>query len=59
MSTQPRNNTVGNSDSDGRDSNVAHSREWGYFPSGILGTVLLILLILMLLGQIWYLHLSA
>ncbi len=29
-----------------------HSREWGYFPSGILGTVLLILLILMLLGRI-------
>ncbi len=29
-----------------------YSREWGYFPSGILGTVLLILLILMLLGRI-------
>jgi len=29
-----------------------HSREWGYFPSGILGTVLLILLILMLMGRI-------
>ncbi|MDO8894689.1 DUF3309 family protein [Nitrosomonas sp.] len=29
-----------------------HSREWGYFPSGILGTVLLILLILMLLVRI-------
>ncbi|PSJ16543.1 DUF3309 domain-containing protein [Nitrosomonas supralitoralis] len=29
-----------------------HSREWGYFPSGILGTVVLILLILMLLGRI-------
>jgi len=29
-----------------------HSREWGYFPSGILGTVLLVLLILMLLGRI-------
>ncbi|MDP3282611.1 MAG: DUF3309 family protein [Nitrosomonas sp.] len=29
-----------------------HSREWGYFPSGILGTILLILLILMLLGRI-------
>ena len=25
-----------------------HSREWGYFPSGILGTVILILLILLL-----------
>jgi len=29
-----------------------YSREWGYFPSGILGTVLLVLLILMLLGRI-------
>ena len=29
-----------------------HSREWGYFPIGILGPVLLILLILMLLGRI-------
>lgn len=29
-----------------------HSREWGYFPSGILGTILLILLILVLLGRL-------
>jgi hypothetical protein len=29
-----------------------YSRDWGYFPTGILGTVLLILLILMLLGRV-------
>lgn len=29
-----------------------HSRSWGYAPSGILGTVLLVLLILVLLGRI-------
>lgn len=29
-----------------------HSREWGYAPSGLLGTVLLILVILVLLGKI-------
>lgn len=29
-----------------------HSRGWGYYPSGVLGTVLIILLILMLLGRI-------
>jgi len=28
-----------------------YSREWGYFPSGILGTVLLIVVILALLGR--------
>jgi len=28
------------------------SRGWGYYPSGGLGTVLLIVLILVLLGQI-------
>ena len=27
-----------------------YSREWGYYPSGGLGTILLILVILMLLG---------
>jgi len=27
-----------------------YSREWGYYPSGGLGTILLIVLILMLLG---------
>jgi Protein of unknown function (DUF3309) len=29
-----------------------HSRSWGYGPSGALGTVLLILLVLVLLGRI-------
>ncbi len=29
-----------------------HSRSWGYAPSGILGTILVILIILMLLGRI-------
>jgi hypothetical protein len=29
-----------------------HSRSWGYAPSGTLGTVLIILLILVLLGRI-------
>ena len=29
-----------------------HSRSWGYYPSGILGTVLVIVVILVLLGQI-------
>ncbi|AMW84817.1 MULTISPECIES: DUF3309 family protein [Pseudomonas] len=29
-----------------------HSRNWGYGPSGILGTVLVVLLILLLLGKI-------
>jgi hypothetical protein len=29
-----------------------HSRNWGYFPSGLLGTILIILLILLLLGKI-------
>ncbi len=29
-----------------------HSSRWGYYPSGGLGLVLLILIILMLLGQI-------
>ena len=28
-----------------------HSREWGYYPSGTVGTVLIILIILMLLGR--------
>jgi hypothetical protein len=31
-----------------------YSRGWGYYPSGGLGTVLLILIVLMLLG---YVHL--
>ena len=29
-----------------------HSRSWGYFPSGGLGLVVVVLLILMLAGQI-------
>lgn len=29
-----------------------HSREWGYGPSGVLGLVLIVLLILFLLGKI-------
>lgn len=29
-----------------------HSRNWGYFPSGGLGLVLLILLILVVMGRI-------
>ncbi len=28
-----------------------HSRSWGYGPSGLLGTVLIILLVLFLLGR--------
>ena len=29
-----------------------HSREWGYFPSGGLGLVLLVLVVLMLSGRL-------
>ena len=29
-----------------------HSREWGYGPSGIVGTILVIFLILYLLGRV-------
>lgn len=29
-----------------------HSKNWGYFPSGGLGLVLLILIILLLMGRI-------
>lgn len=29
-----------------------HSRDWGYFPSGGLGLVLVILIILVLLGRL-------
>jgi hypothetical protein len=29
-----------------------YSREWGYYPSGGLGTVLVILLVLVLLGWV-------
>jgi hypothetical protein len=29
-----------------------HSRDWGYFPSGILGVLLVILIVLLILGRI-------
>jgi hypothetical protein len=29
-----------------------YSRDWGYYPSGVLGLILLILVVLVLLGQI-------
>ena len=29
-----------------------YSRSWGYYPSGVLGTIVLIFLILLLLGQV-------
>jgi hypothetical protein len=29
-----------------------HSRQWGYAPSGALGTILVIVLILLLLGRL-------
>ncbi len=29
-----------------------HSRQWGYAPSGIVGTVVLILVVLFLLGRL-------
>jgi hypothetical protein len=29
-----------------------YSRSWGYYPSGALGTILLIFLVLLLLGQV-------
>ena len=29
-----------------------HSRNWGYYPSGALGTIVLILVVLLLLGRI-------
>ncbi len=28
-----------------------HSRQWGYYPSGVLGFILLILIILILMGR--------
>jgi hypothetical protein len=28
-----------------------HSRDWGYAPSGLLGTVVIVVLILVLLGR--------
>lgn len=29
-----------------------HSQSWGYFPSGTIGLIVLILLVLMLMGRI-------
>lgn len=29
-----------------------HSRSWGYFPSGILGIVVIVLLVLLLTGRL-------
>jgi hypothetical protein len=29
-----------------------HSREWGYYPSGGIGTLLVIIIVLILLGRI-------
>jgi hypothetical protein len=29
-----------------------HSREWGYYPSGVIGVILVILIILLLLGRL-------
>ncbi len=29
-----------------------HSRSWGYFPSGVLGLILVVLIILLVLGKI-------
>ena len=31
-----------------------YSRDWGYYPSGGLGTVLVILVVLMLLGAVHF-----
>jgi len=30
----------------------SHSRDWGYFPSGGLGLILVILIVLVLLGRL-------
>ena len=29
-----------------------HSRDWGYYPSGLIGVILVILVILLLLGRL-------
>lgn len=29
-----------------------HSKGWGYYPSGIIGVLLLVLIILMLMGRV-------
>ena len=36
-----------------------HARNWGYGPSGLLGTVLIVLLILMFMGRIQWLKFSS
>lgn len=28
-----------------------YSRDWGYYPSGLIGTILIILVIMMMLGR--------
>ncbi len=30
-----------------------HSRNWGYYPSGGLGVLLIIVVILLLIGRVW------
>lgn len=30
-----------------------HSREWGYYPSGGVGLVLVVVAILLILGRLW------
>lgn len=32
--------------------NWPYSRSWGYYPSGIIGIILIIMIILMLMGRI-------
>ena len=29
-----------------------HSRSWGYFPSGIVGVIVLVLIVLLVMGRI-------
>ena len=29
-----------------------HSREWGYYPTGVVGIILIVVLILFLLGRV-------
>lgn len=30
----------------------SHSRSWGYGPSGVIGTIVLIIIVLMLMGRL-------
>lgn len=32
--------------------NWSHSREWGYGPSGVLGLIVIVLIVLMLMGRL-------